>query len=131
MNEEIIRLQDRINKLELDLAHAQENVTVRDMAINNRDEIIANHELSNKRLEAKLEQMRVIQKNSIDTLIEDKVISMVHAAIEDFDFERIIQEGVSDSLNDITAEDINGLETLIDGAIHEFFANNRFDISAR
>jgi len=131
MNEEIIRLQDRINKLELDLAHAQENLTVRDMAINNRDEIIANHELSNKRLESKLEQMRIIQKNSIDTLIEDKVISMVHAAIEDFDFERIIQEGVSDSLNDITAEDINGLETLIDGAIHEFFANNRFDISAR
>ena len=131
MNEEIIRLQDRINKLELDLAHAQENVTVRDMAINNRDEIIANHELSNKRLEAKLEQLRVVQKNSIDTLIEDKVISMVHAAIEDFDFERIIQEGVNDSLNDITAEEIPGLESFVDGAIHEFFANNRFDISAR
>jgi len=131
MNEEIIRLQDRINKLELDLAHAQENVTVRDMAINNRDEIIANHELSTKRLEAKLEQLRVIQKNSIDTLIEDKVISMVHAAIEDFDFERIIQEGVNDSLNDITAEEIPGLESFVDGAIHEFFENNRFDISAR
>ncbi len=36
MNEEIIRLQDRINKLELDLAHAQENLMVRDWAINNR-----------------------------------------------------------------------------------------------
>ena len=129
MNEEIIRLQDRINKLELDLAHAQENVTVRDMAINNRDEIIANHELSTKRLEAKLEQLRVIQKNSIDTLIEDKVISMVHAAIEDFDFERIIQEGVNDSLNDITAEEIPGLESFVDDSIAEFFNHNTFDIS--
>ena len=131
MNEEIIRLQDRINKLELDLAHAQENLTVRDMAINNRDEIIANHELSTKRLEAKLEQLRVIQKNSIDTLIEDKVISMVHAAIEDFDFERIIQEGVSDviSASEISADDIAGLERFVDDSIAEFFNHNTFDIS--
>jgi len=93
------------------------------------DEIIANHELSNKRLEAKLEQLRVIQKNSIDTLIEDKVISMVHAAIEDLDFEQMVQD-VFNGL-EIGAEDINGLEHLIDGAIHEFFENNRFDISAR
>ena len=127
MNEEIIRLQDRINKLELDLAHAQENLMVRDRAINNRDEIIANHELSNKRLEAKLEQLRVIQKNSIDTLIEDKVISMVHAAIEDFDFEQMVQD-VFNGL-EIGAEDIHGLERFVDDSIAEFFNHNTFDIS--
>jgi hypothetical protein len=127
MNEEIIRLQDRINKLELDLAHAQENLMVRDMAINNRDEIIANHELSNKRLEGKLEQMRVIQKNSIDTLIEDKVISMVHAAIEDFDFDQMVQDSVNNL--DIGAEDIHGLERFVDESIAEFFSHNTFDIS--
>ena len=127
MNEEIIRLQDRINKLELDLAHAQENLMVRDMAINNRDEIIANHELSNKRLEAKLEQMRVIQKNSIDTLIEDKVISMVHAAIEDFDLEQVVQDTFNNL--EVGVEDIHGLERFVDDSIAEFFNHNTFDIS--
>ena len=129
MNEEIIRLQDRINKLEIDLAHAQDTIVIRDRAINNRDEIIMNHEVSNKRLEGKLEQMRVIQKNSIDTLIEDKVISMVHAAIEDFDFEQIVRDGVHDALNDISAEDIGGLERFVEDSIAEFFNHNTFDIS--
>lgn len=133
MNEEIIKLQDRINKLELDLAHAQEAIDHRDLAIINRDEIIrgrtldrdASHE-ENRQLQAKLEQMRQLERNSLDAKIQDLIKSMVETAVENFDFEQLVQDLVREQTMDIEADQIAGLERFVDDSIEEYLERRTF-----
>ncbi len=133
MNEEIIKLQDRINKLELDLAHAQEAIDHRDLAIINRDEIIrgrtldrdASHE-ENRQLQAKLEQMRQLERNSLDAKIQDLIKSMVETAVENFDLEQLVQDLVREQTMDIEADQIAGLERFVDDSIEEYLERRTF-----
>jgi hypothetical protein len=133
MNEEIIKLQDRINKLELDLAHAQDGINHRDLAIINRDTIIRNRTLDrdasheeNRQLQAKLEQMRQVERNSLDAKIQDLIKSMVESAVENFDFEQMVQDLVREETMDIEADQIAGLERFVDDSIEEYLERRTF-----
>ena len=130
MNEEIIKLQDRINKLELDLAHAQDGINHRDLAINNRDTIIQTSHEENRQLQAKLEQMRQIERNSLDAKIQDLIKSMVESAVEsaveNFDFEQLVQDLVREETMDIEADQISGLERFVDDSIEEYLERRTF-----
>ena len=126
MNEEIIKLQDRINKLELDLAHAQDGINHRDLAINNRDTIIQTSHEENRQLQAKLEQMRQVERNSLDAKIQDLIKSMVESAVENFDFEQMVQDLVREETMDIEADQIAGLERFVDDSIEEYLERRTF-----
>jgi uncharacterized coiled-coil protein SlyX len=126
MNEEIIKLQDRINKLELDLAHAQDGINHRDLAITNRDTIIQTSHEENRQLQAKLEQMRQVERNSLDYKIQDMVQSMVESAVENFDLEQLVEDLVREKTMDIEADQIAGLERFVDDSIEEYLERRTF-----